>query len=204
MRKLICLAALSAVTFIFASPAKADATSPTDPVMLPKGGNAGDCGSTTVSSDELFSIGLVDGSSVPGSDEDCFFYEGATPIASLTVTGTIPMSVLTADGDPCDGNDNYTFVGSGQIFNSASCRFNPDTDVLTVTFSGTNADRRGIQPDSDFYMDLSGWDCITNPDAFSGNLQPVPEPGSLALFVSGLVGLRVVRRWNLALGRSKK
>jgi hypothetical protein len=206
VKKLLLLSSTLAALLFLASTAWADGSSSTDPKMIPTGGSAGGCGSTMVNSSSSFTIAVnSDGNSTPGSTGgDCFNYIGLIPPASLTVSGMLPTSLITLDGNPCT-SDLYEFAST--LFSKSSCSFNSNTDVLTVTFFGTNSDFPGIAPGgkpcpeptavdetnavaitpycSEFYMDLSGWSGVSS---FSGKLQ-IPEPDSLALLALGLLAL---------------
>jgi hypothetical protein len=191
MKRLLLFSSFFAALLFVAVPAWADGT--TDPLMIPGSGSLGGCGSTPVSPGESFTIVVnINGSSNMGPDGgDCFLNTGDTPQTSLAVTGDLPASLITSDGNPCgDPNPNYEFTSGQSLFVDASCAFTPTTNgggVLTVTFFGTNADHPGIAADGDFWMDLSGWLGVSS---FTGSIA-APEPGSLTLLGLGLLGLLI-------------
>jgi hypothetical protein len=186
MRNAFFLTVFCVAVLIFAAPAKADGT---DPKMIPQSGNAGGCGSTPITLLPFtFSADSSGDSTTAG---ECFLNSGTQPITSLQVTTTAPPAV---QGGPCNSN-LYSFGGS-PLFADESCTFDPNTQLLTVTFFGTGDNYPGVPVETDFYMDLAGWNA---DESFTGTANPnLPEPGSLLLLGFGLGALIAVRRGKLA------
>jgi hypothetical protein len=189
MRRLGLLLALICVGLCFASAAKASGIDPTMVV-----GDAGGCGTPTVGIGVPFNIFA---NSFGGSNRTFpgpVFQNGtSSTFTSLTVTTTVPI------GNPCFSPPSV-FSG-GNLFTTAACSYNSDTQVATIVFSGTGpcgvpgntgiaivSTCSGIAPGADFFVGLgtSGWIGLNGmPESFRG-VAAMPEPASLMLLGSGL------------------
>src|SRR5437660_3707350 len=183
MSKFRLLFACVLVGLCFTPSAKADGIAPIDPTMVV--GGAGGCGTPTVSIGVPFSLtansfGGSNSTECPsGTFPGSIFKNGSSStITSLTVTTTVPI------GDPCTSEDS--FFSGGNLFASAVCGYNSDTEIATIIFSGTGScggigiedavlvgTCSGIAPGADFFVSLgaSGWlggSVGTTPETFSG------------------------------------
>jgi PEP-CTERM motif len=177
--------------------------------------------------------GLTDDSGVTGLLEYSFEVTGGAPGAVVpvdidTVLQALPISIgyvfaqiiVTADGsasvtictDLCDAGSGVTgFTGtlqvdavSGDVYTDAIYMYVEAIGALGNTSyvdGGTASIDPYIYVDPAF-ADASQYTIVVSPNV--GNVpQPVPEPGSLAIFASALFGFWMLCRWNhRPIGRS--
>jgi hypothetical protein len=143
--------------------------------------------------DEYFTIydfnGYISGSAVaPGP--------GLWTVSEQNVGVTPSRILMGADDDPAIANVTFEYVGAADVAGGSSLgtftlrsRFGPD---VTGSHFTSQATHRIVSPNSPSWIQNIGH--VDVPVPFRSDVEPIPEPMSMALIGSGLAGIGLFRR----------